>query len=229
MSEHRPLVLVVEDEPEMRALLRVALEAHGYRTLPVATAGQALREAFSNAPDLVLLDLGLPDGDGREVTRRIREWSSVPILVVSVRSTEEMKIEALDAGADDYITKPFGAGELMARVRAALRKNRDTNASVFHIGRDVRVDLDRRIVTVRGKEVHFTPVEFKLLTALVRNAGRVVPHQELLNQVWGPDPQPVETLRVFMTHLRHKLERQPGRPKHLLTETGVGYRLRVDP
>jgi two-component system KDP operon response regulator KdpE len=232
LSEPQPVVLVVEDEAQMRTLVRIALEAYGYRMLEAITAADGIRQAASNTPDLVLLDLGLPDTDGSEVIRRIREWSHLPIIVISARGGELSKVKALDEGADDYITKPVGAAELMARVRVALRKAarpRDVPADVVHVGDDVRVDLVRRIVLVRGKEVHFTPIEYKLLATLVRQPGRVLTHRHLLEQVWGPDhEQQVQALRVYMTALRHKLERQPARPKHLLTETGVGYRLRLE-
>jgi two-component system KDP operon response regulator KdpE len=227
VDESAALVLVIEDDAGFRRVLRTALETNGYHSLLAATATQGMREALSCNPDLVLLDLGLPDGDGADVIARMRESSAVPILVVSVRSDEATIIAALDRGANDYITKPFSTGELMARVRAALRNNRDINVEVVHVGRDIQVHLARRMVVVRGKEVHLAPVEFKLLTALVRNPGRVITHSELTHLVWGPDGQPVQTLRVYMTHLRHKLERQPARPRHLLTETGVGYRLRL--
>ena len=231
MNEPQRVILVVEDEETMRTFVRVALEAYGYRTLEASTAAEGIRQAIAHMPDLVLLDLGLPDTDGGEVTRRIREWSNLPILIISARGAEASKVRALDEGADDYITKPFGAAELMARVRVALRKAapRDVPAEVAHVGNDIRVDLARRIVVVRGKEVHLAPTEFKLLATLVRHGGRVVTHHQLLEQVWGPDhAQQVQTLRVYMTNLRHKIERQPARPKHLVTETGIGYRLRLE-
>ena len=232
MSEVEPLVLVVEDDRQMRTFIRIALEAYGYRMIEAATAAEGIKLAAKQAPDVVLLDLGLPDADGSVVTQRIRETSQVPILIISVRGTERTKVKALDDGADDYLTKPFGAAELMARIRVALRRSgagRDTPVDVVHVGEDIRVDLARRIVTVRGKEVRMAPVEFKLLATLVKQAGWVVTYKELLEQVWGPDhSQQVQTLRVYMTGLRHKLERQPARPKHLMTETGVGYRLRLE-
>lgn len=231
MSQSQPLVLVIEDEAQMRTFVRIALEAYGFATLEASTAADGIRQAAAHVPDLVLLDLGLPDADGSEVTRRIREWSSMPILVISARGAEASKVKALDEGADDYITKPFGAAELMARVRVALRKvgPRDVPAEVVHVGNEIRVDLANRIVVVRGKEVHLAPVEYKLLVALVRRAGRVVTYRELIEQVWGADQQQqVQTLRVYMAQLRQKLERQPARPKYLLTETGIGYRLRLD-
>ncbi len=230
MSPSQPLVLVIEDEAQMRTFVRIALEAYGFSTLEAATAEDGIRQAAAHVPDLVLLDLGLPDGDGSEVTRRIREWSTLPILVISARDAESSKVKALDEGADDYITKPFGAAELMARVRVALRKAgpRDAPADVVQVGSEIRVDMRSRVVVVRDQEVHLAPVEYKLLVALVRRAGRVVVYKELIEQVWGSEQgQQVQTLRVYMAQLRRKLERQPARPKYLLTETGIGYRLRL--
>jgi two-component system KDP operon response regulator KdpE len=230
MTEIAPVVLVVEDEAQMRTFVRIALESHGFQMLEAPTAAEGIRQARAYTPDLVLLDLGLPDADGSTVTQRIREYSSVPILVISARGSEESKVKALDEGADDYLTKPFGAGELMARIRVALRKaaSRDTQA-VVRIGDDILVDLGRRAVTLRGEEVHLTPIEFKLLATLVRHAGNVQTHHQLLEQVWGPGHEnQMQYLRVYMTQLRHKLEREPARPRYLLTETGIGYRLRGD-
>jgi len=231
VTEVAPVVLVVEDEAQMRTFVRIALESHGFQMLEAPTAAEGIRQARAYTPDVVLLDLGLPDGDGSKVTRRIREYSSVPILVISARGSEESKVRALDEGADDYLTKPFGAAELMARIRVALRKavSRDTQA-VVRIGDDILVDLARRSVSLRGEEVHLTPIEFKLLATLVRHAGNVQTHHQLLEQVWGPghDHQ-MQYLRVYMTQLRHKLEREPARPRYLLTETGIGYRLRGEP
>ncbi len=228
MTEVAPVVLVVEDEAQMRTFVRIALESNGFQMLEAPTAAEGIRQARAYSPDLVLLDLGLPDLDGSKVTQRIREYSSVPILVISARGSEESKVKALDEGADDYLTKPFGAAELMARIRVALRKaaTRDTQA-VVRIGDDILVDLARRSVTLRGEEVHLTPIEFKLLATLVRHAGNVQTHHQLLEQVWGPGHEnQMQYLRVYMTQLRHKLEREPARPRYLLTETGIGYRLR---
>ena len=231
MTDVAPVVLVVEDEAQMRTFVRIALESNGFQMLEAPTAAEGIRQARAYSPDVVLLDLGLPDGDGSSVTKRIREYSTVPILVISARGHEESKVRALDDGADDYLTKPFGAAELMARIRVALRKvaSRDTQA-IVRIGQDIVVDLARRTVTVRGDEVHLTPIEYKLLATLVRHAGNVQTHHQLLEQVWGPghDHQ-MQYLRVYMTQLRHKLEKQPARPQYLLTETGIGYRLRADP
>jgi two-component system KDP operon response regulator KdpE len=225
-----PLVLIIEDEPQMRRFLRPALEGQGYRVREATTASEAMIEASSHNPDIVVLDLGLPDGDGVDVARRLREWSAVPIIVVSARGQEADKVAALDAGADDYVTKPFGMAELLARLRVAWRHaNRITGPigeSSFE-AEGVRIDLGRRRVWRDGQEIHFTPLEYKLLATLVRYAGRVVTHRQLLKEVWGPfAASETQYLRVYMTQLRHKLERDPAQPVLLLTETGVGYRLR---
>jgi two-component system KDP operon response regulator KdpE len=231
-DERRPLVLVVEDEPQLMRFLRATLPAHGYRMVETTTGAQALVEASTRGPDLVLLDLGLPDVDGVEVTRRIREWSTVPILVVSARGQERDKVEALDAGADDYLTKPFGTAELLARMRVALRHAArvagGTGDAVFETG-DLRVDLGKRLVYRRGEEVRLTRTEYRLLIALVQQAGKVMTHRQLLREVWGPgSASETHYLRVYMAQLRHKLEDDPARPSLLLTETGVGYRMRAD-
>jgi two-component system, OmpR family, KDP operon response regulator KdpE len=226
-----PLIMVIEDEPQVRRFLRATLESHGYRLVEVTTAHEALAQATTRIPDVVLLDLGLPDLDGIEVVGRLREWATMPIIVVSARGKEEDKIHALDAGADDYLTKPFGAGELLARIRVALR-HRGRGAApeepVFTTG-ELRVDAARRQVFVGEREVHLTPIEYKLLQLLVRNAGRVMTHRLLLEQVWGPaHAGQTHYLRVFMGQLRQKLEAEPARPRWLVTEPGVGYRLRAD-
>jgi two-component system KDP operon response regulator KdpE len=232
MTDAKPTVLVVEDEPQMRKFIRISLSSHDYRVLEASSGADGLQQASAYTPDIVLLDLGLPDMDGLEVTRRVREWSAMPILVISARGQEESKIKALDGGADDYLTKPFGAGELIARIRVALRhaaRVTGTPTTVVEIGEDVRVDLVKRIVLVRGEEVHLTPIEYKLLAALVKHAGMVLTHRHLLEQVWGPGhAHQMQYLRVYMTQLRHKLENDPARPKFLVTETGIGYRLKVD-
>jgi two-component system, OmpR family, KDP operon response regulator KdpE len=227
-----PVVLVIEDEPQMRRFLRAALESHDYRPVEAATAREGVAQATGRAPDVILLDLGLPDADGIDLTRRIREWSRTPIIVISARGKEQDKVAALDAGADDYLTKPFGVGELLARLRVALRHAaRLPDAameSVFRIG-DLQVDLARRRVSVGGRDVHLTPNEYKLLALLVRHAGKVVTHRQLLRDVWGPNAvEHTHYVRVYMTQLRHKLERDPARPAYLLTEPGVGYRLRLE-
>ena len=227
-----PLVLVVEDEPQVMRFLRATLPAHGYRVLEAATGAQALVQAQTQLPDLVLLDLGLPDLDGLEVTRRIRGWSAVPIVVVSARGQERDKVQALDAGADDYLTKPFGTEELLARMRVALRHASrvagGAGETAFETG-ELRVDLAARLVYRRGQEVRLTRTEYRLLAALVKHAGKVLTHRQLLVEVWGPgSASESHYLRVYMAQLRHKLEDDPARPRHLLTETGVGYRLRAD-
>ncbi len=227
-----PLVLVVEDEPQVMRFLRATLPAHGYRVVEAANAAQALVHAQTQLPDLVLLDLGLPDLDGLEVTRRIRGWSAVPIVVISARGQERDKVQALDAGADDYLTKPFGTEELLARMRVALRHAArvagGAGETVFETG-ELRVDLAARLVYRRGEEVRLTRTEYRLLAALVKHAGKVLTHRQLLVEVWGPgSASETHYLRVYMAQLRHKLEDDPARPRHLLTETGVGYRLRTD-
>ena len=224
-----PLVLVVEDEPPIRRFLRAGLEAQGYRWVEAATAAEALAQAATRAPELVLLDLGLPDGDGIDVVRRLREWTSVPVIVLSARGQEDDKIRALDAGADDYVTKPFAMGELLARMRVALRHRAQADAGderVVEAG-ELRIDLARRQVTIAGAEVRLTPIEYRLLVALARHPGRVLTHEHLLRDVWGPGyTSQHHYLRVYMAQLRHKLEHDPSRPRLLLTEPGVGYRLR---
>lgn len=225
------LILVIDDEPQIRRFLRASLTAHEHRVLEAATAAEGLRSATEDKPDLILLDLGLPDGDGLVVTRRLREWSATPIIVLSARQNERDKIDALDAGADDYLTKPFGVGELLARIRVALRhtlREGDGASPAFDAG-DLRVDLDRRQVFAHGQEVRLTPTEYKLLTTLVQHAGRVVTQQQLLRAVWGPAyAQETQYLRVYMGQLRHKIEKDPARPRFLITEPGVGYRLKVE-
>ena len=226
------MVLLIEDEPQMRRFLRAALENEGYRLVEVGTAREGLAQAAGQNPDIILLDLGLPDGDGIDLTRRIREWARVPIVVISARGQERDKVAALDAGADDYLTKPFGVGELLARMRVALRHAARAAGGpeepVFTSG-DLRVDLERRQVFVDDKEVHLTPTEYKLLVTLVRHAGKVLTHRQLLKEVWGAGTvTQTPTLRVHMTQLRHKLERDPAQPRHLLTEPGVGYRLKSE-
>jgi len=230
MSDVAPTVLVIEDEPQMRRFLKASLESHDYHLVEAVTAREGLAQASGRNPDVILLDLGLPDLDGIELTRRVREWSRVPIIVISARGREQDKIAALDAGADDYLTKPFGMGELLARLRVALRRAAADGAGepVFTLG-DLRVDLAARLVFRGNAEVHLTPIEYKLLTALVRHAGRVLTHRQLLQDVWGPNSvDHTHYVRVYMTQLRHKLEVDPSRPKYLLTEPGVGYRLKAE-
>jgi two-component system KDP operon response regulator KdpE len=228
-AAHAPLVLVVDDERAMRRFLEVALDGNGYRVVEAATGEEALREAAMRSPDLVLLDLGLPDVDGVDVTRRLREWFTAPIIVLSARGQESDKIAALDAGADDYVTKPFAAGELMARMRATLRHRARAGGEpegVIEAG-PVRIDLVKRTVVRDGAEVRLTPIEYRLLTLLARHRGRVLTHAQLLREVWGPSHTGQHHyLRVYMAQLRGKLEPDPARPKLLVTEPGVGYRMR---
>ncbi|XYI00253.1 response regulator [Sorangium sp. So ce1128] len=232
MSDASPLVLLIEDEPQMRRFLRAMLAVRGYRLVEAETGGEGIAQATTRNPDIVLLDLGLPDMDGLEVTRRLREWSAVPIIVLSARGQEQDKIDALDGGADDYLTKPFSAGELLARLRVALRhaahaaRGAKEESSSFKV-QDVEVDLARRVVLRAGEEIHLTPIEYKLLTTLIRHAGKVLTHRQLLGEVWGPAyAGQTHYLRVYMAQLRHKLERDPARPQILITEPGVGYRLK---
>jgi two-component system KDP operon response regulator KdpE len=232
MSENKSTVLVIEDEEQMRKFMRLALTAQGYRVIEAANGEDGLKQAVSYTPDLVILDLGLPDIDGMEVARRLREWSAAPILIVSARGQESNKVEALDQGADDYLTKPFGAGELLARIRVALRhaaRNAQDPAVTSATLGDARVDLARRLVFMGDQEIHLTPIEYKLVAMLVKHAGMVLTHKQLLDQVWGPGhAHQTQYLRVYMTQLRHKLEKNPARPKYLLTEPGVGYRLKLE-
>jgi two-component system KDP operon response regulator KdpE len=223
-------VLVIEDEPQIRRFLRASFDAEGYRVVESASGRRATIDATSHKSDLAIVDLGLPDVDGIDVIRRIRQWSSMPVIVLSARTQERTKIEALDAGANDYITKPFGVGELLARVRAALRhRSRLADGdNVLRLG-DAIVDLDRRAATRAGQPLHLTPIEFRLLATLARHLGMVVTHRELLSEVWGPThANDTHYLRIYAKQLRDKLEADPVRPRYLVTETGVGYRLLVD-
>jgi len=227
-----PVVVVIEDEPQIRKFLRATLEGQGYRLFEATTGADGVVEVSSRQPDVVIIDLGLPDMDGLDVIRRVREWTAVPVIVLSARGQERDKVTALDAGADDYMSKPFGAGELLARIRVALRHtagaSHEGDDAVFRVG-ELRVDLVRRQVFVGDKEMHLTPIEYKLLTTLVRHAGKVVTHQQLLREVWGPaHTEQAHYARVYMAHLRHKLEAEPARPRYLLTESGVGYRLAAE-
>ena len=230
MADPRPAILIIEDEPEIRRFLRAAFGAEGYRVVESATGRRGSIDAGTHQPDLAIVDLGLPDVDGIEVIRRIREWSPMPIIVLSARVQERAKIEALDSGADDYVTKPFGIGELLARVRAALRHavRSGSGAPVLHFGNAI-VDLEKRQASRDGAEVRLTPVEFRLLAALARHLGLVVTHRQLLTEVWGPThASDTPYLRIYMKQLREKFEPDPLRPRHLVTETGVGYRLLAD-
>jgi two-component system KDP operon response regulator KdpE len=221
-------ILVVDDEPQIRRFLSASLNSHEYTVIEAHTGNEAIRLCTTAQPDLVILDLGLPDMDGREVLSRIREWSRVPIIVLSVRFDEQDKIDALDRGADDYVTKPFGMGELLARMRTALRHRVGTSeeAPLFTSG-GLAVDLTRRVVTVEGQEVRLSRKEYEVLRTLVKHAGKVVTHQQLLREVWGPaHVNETQYLRVYVGQLRQKIERDPTQPRHLITEAGVGYRLR---
>ena len=228
MNDAAARVLVVDDEPQIRRFLRLGLTGHGYRVLEAATAEAALRVAVAEQPDLVVLDLGLPDRDGFSVLAALREWSRAPVLVLSVRDREAEKVRAFDLGADDYVVKPFGLAELLARVRAALRRRVDSEAPqpVFRVG-GLEVDRARRLVRLEGVELRLSPKQYRLLHMLVVNAGKVVTHRQLLSEVWGPaHHDDVQYLRVFVRKLRGRIEADPARPRYLLTELGVGYRLR---
>ncbi len=233
------VVILIEDEIQIRRFVRTALEAEGWQVHEADTAKRGLADAGTRKPDLLIVDLGLPDGDGIDVIRDVRGWSNVPIIVLSARTNEADKIAALDAGADDYLTKPFGLGELMARVRANLRRPRTVSTeaqndatapvdNVFRFG-DIEINRSERIVRRAGSEVHLTPIEYRLLAVLVANVGRVITHKQLLREVWGPShSEQNHYLRIYMGHLRQKLEIDAAQPRHLLTESGVGYRLLAD-
>ena len=230
MSDGGPRVLVVDDEPAIRRFLTTSLAAHDYAVFEAVNGQEALSAVAAHRPDLVILDLGLPDMDGIEVTRLLREWSTIPIIILTVQEQEAAKVAALDAGADDYVTKPFGMGELLARMRAALRRAASSTAEPVFSSGDLTVDLARRLVTIAGREVRLTPTEYDLLRALVSHAGKVLTQRQLLRQVWGAGYDgETHLLRVNMSNLRHKLESDAARPNYILTEPGVGYRLRVNP
>lgn len=232
MSDPRPVVVVIEDDPQIRSFMRTGLQSHGFEIHEADTGKLGLLEAARRKPDLIILDLGLPDMDGVEVVRQLREWTSMPVIILSARNLEVDKVTALDAGADDYLTKPFGLGELLARIRVALRHSSATGepgeGGVFTVG-SLKVDLAHRRVHVDGSEVHLTPIEYRLLAVLVKHAGKVLTHRQLLQDVWGPGhAERSHYLRIYMGCLRQKLEADPARPRFLLTETGVGYRLAVE-
>jgi two-component system KDP operon response regulator KdpE len=230
VSEPGPVALLIEDERQIRRFVRTALEAEGWQIVEAESVRQSLIDAGTRKPDLVILDLGLPDGNGIDFLRDFRTWSSIPVIVLSARTGEADKIEALDAGADDYLTKPFAVGELLARVRAMRRRSAGVaseEAAPFRFG-DVEVDLTRRLVRKAGEPLHLTPIEYRLLTLLIQNVGRVLTHRQILRDVWGPNYVEHEHyVRVHMGHLRQKLEDDPAQPRHFVTETAVGYRLVV--
>ncbi|AJZ88596.1 transcriptional regulator [Klebsiella michiganensis] len=219
-------VLIIEDEKEIRRFLRTALEDESLRVFDAETLQRGLIEAATRKPDLVILDLGLPDGDGIDFIRDFRQWSQTPVIVLSARSDEQAKIAALDAGADDFLSKPFGIGELQARLRVALRRHASiVQPDPVYQFSEIRVDLSSRRITRGEEEIHLTPIEFRLLATLLNNHGKVLTQRQLLNQVWGPNAvEHSHYLRIYMGHLRQKLESDPARPRHLLTETGIGYR-----
>jgi two-component system KDP operon response regulator KdpE len=231
MSQSNPTIVVIEDDPAIRLFLRTGLTTHDFRVFETDRGRQGIVEAGVRKPDLVILDLGLPDMDGGEVIKAIRSWSAMPIIILSARSGEQQKIDALDAGADDYLTKPFGLGELLARIRVALRHRHrgegEGQHDVFTSG-DLQVDLAKRQVFVGGQEIHLTPLQYRLLSVLVNNSGKVLTQQYLLKEVWGPSYRDnPHYLRIYMSQLRHKLEADPTRPVHLQTESGIGYRLKI--
>lgn len=226
-----PTLIIIEDDPQLRRFLRTGLGAQGFRIFEADTGRQGLVEIGARKPDLVILDLGLPDMDGVEVVRAARNWTQLPILILSARNAEQDKIEALDAGADDYLTKPFGMGEMLARIRVALRHSvqtpSDTPEGIFSVG-DLRIDLEKRLVYLRGQEVHLTPIQYRLLAVLAKHADKVLTQRQLLKEVWGPaHTDNPHYLRIYMSQLRQKLEADPTRPQYLLTESGVGYRLKT--
>lgn len=229
MNEIGLRVLVVDDERAIRRYLHAALNAQGYSVYEASTGKEALDKVVADRPDLVVLDLGLPDMDGVEVTRLLREWTHIPIIILSVREQETDKINALDAGADDYLTKPFSSGELLARMRAALRHSTQASSEPIYESDGLKVDLTCRLVRVDGQEISLTPTEYDLLRVLVQNAGRVLTHHQLLRQVWGTAYESeAHLLRVNMSNLRRKIEPDPTRPRYIITEPGVGYRLRAE-
>ncbi len=224
-----PVILIIDDEPQIRRLLRLSLDAHGYLVREATTAGEGLQQIAMIRPDLVILDLGLPDMDGLTALRKLREWCQAPVIVLTVRNSEQDKIELLDAGANDYITKPFGMGEFLARMRAALRHSiPDSSEGVFSTG-ELAIDFSRRIVTRNGQELKLTPTEYSLLRFLARHAGKVVTHNQIIHELWGLNAQPdTSYLRVYVLQLRRKIEQDPANPRLLITEPGVGYRLLSD-
>ncbi|MCX7096595.1 MAG: response regulator [Methylococcales bacterium] len=231
MSQAVPVIVVIEDDPAIRLFLRTGLATHGFKVFEAGTGRQGITEAGLRKPELIILDLGLPDMDGVAVIKAIREWSALPIIILSARSAEQHKIDALDAGADDYLTKPFGLGELLARIRVAIRHSaKQPGLGGAFVTGGLTVDLIKRQVLVDGEEVHLTPIQYRLLSVLVKNAGKVLTHQHLLKEVWGPSyGENSHYLRIYMSQLRQKLEADPNQPQYLLTESGVGYRLQTLP
>jgi two-component system, OmpR family, KDP operon response regulator KdpE len=229
MTNFNQRILVVDDEAPIRRYLRAALSGQGFAVYEAANGLEALNAVIADRPDIIILDLGLPDVDGIEVTRRLREWSQIPIIILSVREAEQDKIAALDAGADDYLTKPFGTGELMARMRVALRRlATNPDEPILQVG-ELQIDLSHRVVTVRGNEISLTPTEYDILRLLMQNAGKVITHHHLLRQVWGTAyDSEMHILRVNISNLRRKIELDPARPNYIHTEPGVGYRMRAD-
>ncbi len=227
MTEPVPVIIVIEDEPKIRRFVRMSLEAEGFQIFEADSVKRGLIETGTRKPEMVILDLGLPDGNGVDFIRDLRSWSDIPVIVLSARTAEADKVEALDAGADDYLTKPFGAAELLARVRAQLRhraRAKGIGLSILEFGK-IHVDFSRRVVEREGKPLHLTPIEYRLLTYLVSNADSVLTHRQLLKNVWGPaHSENSHYVRVYMAHLRKKIEDDPSKPKHILTEAGVGYR-----
>jgi two-component system, OmpR family, KDP operon response regulator KdpE len=231
MSKTSPVIIVIEDDPPIRRFLRTGLSTQGFTVFESETGKQGIIEVEIRKPDLLILDLGLPDMDGVDVIKSVRTWSAIPIIILSARSSEQHKIDALDAGADDYLTKPFGFGELLARIRVALRHaiqpQEHIQAGVF-ITANLKVDLHKRVVSLDEQEIHLTPIQYRLLAVLVQHAGRVLTHQQILKEVWGPSySENAHYLRIYMSQLRQKLEADPTQPKFLLTESGVGYRLKI--
>jgi two-component system KDP operon response regulator KdpE len=231
MNNASPVTIVIEDDPAIRLFLRTSLAAHGFKVFEAEKGQQGIIEAGVRKPDFIILDLGLPDMNGVEVIRAVRSWSAMPIIILSARSTEQHKVEALDAGADDYLTKPFGLGELLARIRVAMRHSLSSPAQnqdgIFNVG-ELSVNLIKRQVKVAEQEVHLTPIQYRLLAVLIKNAGKVLTHQYLLKEVWGPSyRENSHYLRIYMSQLRQKLEVDSTQPQYLLTESGIGYRLKI--
>lgn len=230
-SDLQPRIVIIEDEQQIRRFVRAALEASGFEVHEAENGQRGLIETATRKPDILILDLGLPDMDGIEIIRDVRAWSQVPIIVLSARTNEQQKVQALDAGADDYLSKPFGTAELLARIRAHLRRQdgqRNSVADEFSFG-DIVIHFSQRSVTRNGERLHLTPIEYRLLLQLIRNPGKVMTHRQLLKDVWGPHSiEQAHYLRTYMVHLRQKLEQEPANPRYLLTETGIGYRFQPD-